>query len=184
MFHDTLIGGWKVKRVWRKPEYRIRGLVRNASGQAVPDPGRPQPGMLLARGAAVVLEAAGFASLKEFPLGNGRRVDLIGLDERGRIAIVEVKSSLADYRADGKWMDYLPYCDLFFFAVPEDFPLAVLEEGEAVVDRIGIMVVDGYAGAIRRRPRLQPLHPARRKALTLRFARAAARRLKGGAVSW
>ncbi len=170
--------------VWRKPGYRIRGLVGDACGQAFPGLGQAPPGVLLARGAAVVLETAGFASLREFPLGNGRRADLIGLDEQGRIAIVEVKSSLADYRADGKWMDYLPYCDLFFFAVPEDFPLMVLDEPEAAVDRIGIMVVDGHAGAIRRRPRLHPLHPSRRKALTLRFARAAARRLKGGTTSW
>ena len=131
-----------------------------------------------------MLAAAGFVSLKEFPLGNGRRADLIGLDERGRIAIVEVKSSLADYRADGKWMDYLPYCDLFFFAVAEDFPLVVLDEPGVAVDRIGIMVVDGHGGAIRRRPRLHSLHPSRRKSLTLRFARTAARRLKGETTPW
>ena len=167
--------------MWRRQADRIRSLAGEGGGwtrAAHAGPAAPA-GVRLARGAAAVLEAAGFAALREFPLGNGRRVDLIGLDEQGRIAIVEVKSSLADYRADGKWMDYLPYCDLFFFAVPEDFPLAVLEAADTTMERIGIMVVDSHAGAIRRRPRLHPLHPSRRKALTLRFARAAARRLRG-----
>ena len=170
--------------MWRRQADRIRSLAGEGGGLPGAAHDRPAApaGVRLARGAAAVLEAAGFASLREFPLGNGRRVDLIGLDEQGRIAIVEVKSSLADYRADGKWMDYLPYCDLFFFAVPEDFPLAILEAADTAMERIGIMVVDSHAGAIRRRPRLHPLHPSRRKALTLRFARLAAKRLRGASA--
>ncbi|RMF72537.1 MAG: DNA repair protein MmcB-related protein [Alphaproteobacteria bacterium] len=183
MFHKAVTAAKRVEGVWRKAAYRIHGVVGGNRGTAFPESRPVQTGALLARGAAAVLEAAGFACLVEFPLGNGRRVDLIGLDEQGRVAIVEVKSSLADYRADGKWMDYLPYCDLFFFAVPEDFPLVVLDEPEAARERIGIMVVDRHAGVIRRRPRLHPLHPSRRKALTLRFARAAARRLKSGSAA-
>ncbi len=170
--------------MWRRQVERIRFFPGDGGGHAGPGDRPVRPGVRLARGAAAVLEAAGFVSLREFPLGNGRRVDLIGLDEQGRIAIVEVKASLADYRADGKWMAYLPYCDLFFFAVPEDFPVAILDESEVTADRIGIMVVDGHAGAIRRRPRLHPLHPSRRKALTLRFARAAAKRLRSGSTLW
>ncbi len=155
--------------------------VAGSPARMLPQPaGRAaaQPGEALARGAAAVLEAAGFACLFEFPLGNGRRVDVIGIDERGRIAIVEVKSSVADYRADAKWTEYLPFCDLFFFAVPEDFPLGLFAELDPWGEAIGIMVVDRHDGAVRRPARLTDLHPARRRALTLRFARTAARRLR------
>ncbi len=136
-----------------------------------------EPGRLLARGTAALLADLGWAVLHEMPLGNRRRVDLLAIDRRGRIAIVEVKSSLADWRADGKWPEYLPWCDLFYFAVPEDFPRAVLEEASARPEIAGLMVVDGFSGAILRPAAECRLSPARRRALTLRFARAAAQRL-------
>lgn len=126
---------------------------------------------LLARGVCRAFADLGYACLTEFPLGIRRRVDVVAIDGGGEIAIVEIKSSLEDFRADRKWRDYLGFCDRFFFAVPEDFPCAVLPTD------CGLLVADGYGAALRRpSPRLS-LHPSRRRAQTLRFARAAALRL-------
>jgi len=126
---------------------------------------------VLARGVCRAFADLGYVCLTEFPLGIRRRVDVAAIDRDGEIAIVEIKSSLEDFRADRKWRDYLGYCDRFFFAVPEDFPCAVLPTD------CGLLVADGYGAALRRAaPRLS-LHPGRRRAQTLRFARAAALRL-------
>lgn len=126
----------------------------------------------LARGVCRALIQRGYAALTEFPLGNGRRVDVIGLDGRGLIAIVEVKTSAADLRADRKWALYLDYCDRFYFAVPAGFPMALLP-GEC-----GLMVADGYGALILRPAPARPLHASRRRAETLRLALAAAQRLQ------
>jgi hypothetical protein len=125
----------------------------------------------LARGVTRALHDLGQASLTEFTLRSGRRVDAIGLDPGGRLTIVEIKSSLEDFRADRKWRDYLDYCDRFFFAVAEDFPQEVLP-GDC-----GLMIADGYGAVVRREAPLLPLAPARRRALILRFAQTAAQRL-------
>jgi len=127
----------------------------------------------LARGVSRLLDSMGCAVLTEFPLGNGRRVDIAGLDRRGAFLVVEIKSSLADYRADGKWPEYLAFCDAFYFAVGSEFPLTVLPAD------VGIIVADAYQGAVVRPSPMAPMKPARRKALTLRFARTAAARLQG-----
>ena len=126
---------------------------------------------VLARGVRRTLTDLGYASLTEFTLRSGRRVDVIGLDAGGAIAIVEIKSSLEDFRADRKWREYLDYCDRFFFAVPEGFPRQVMPED------CGLMVADAYGAAILREAPELPLNPARRRAQILRFAQTAARRL-------
>ncbi len=123
------------------------------------------------RGARRFLEAAGIPALCEFPLANGRRADLLGLDRSGRFHLLEIKSSRADFAADRKWRDYLGFADFFYFAVAPDFPLAVLPEGE------GIVLCDAYEGVLLRPPCPRPLPAARRRALLLRFARTAAARL-------
>ena len=125
----------------------------------------------LARGVMRAFGDMGHACIAELPLGNGRRVDVMALDRGGLLTVVEVKSSLADYRSDGKWQEYLPYCDAFYFAVAEDFDRSVLPDG------VGVMVADRYDAAIIMPSPEFKLAAARRKALTLRFARAAARRL-------
>lgn len=125
----------------------------------------------LARGVMRAFGEMGHACIAELPLGNGRRVDVMALDRGGMLTVVEVKSSLADYRSDGKWREYLPYCDAFYFAVAEDFDRSVLPDG------VGIMVADRYGAAIVAPSAEFKMAAARRKALTLRFARAAARRL-------
>ncbi|MDP6951465.1 MAG: MmcB family DNA repair protein [Alphaproteobacteria bacterium] len=125
----------------------------------------------ITRGAARLLNDLGYRSLTELRLANGRRVDLIGLDGRGRFAIVEVKSGLPDLRADDKWPDYLDACDRFFFAVGTDFPLAKLPE------ETGIIVADRFGGEVVRPAPLSPMATAARNRQTLLFAHAAAGRL-------
>jgi hypothetical protein len=125
----------------------------------------------ITRGAARLLGDLGYRSLTEMRLANGRRVDIIGLDGRGRFAIVEVKSGLPDLRADDKWPDYLEACDRFFFAVAADFPLAKLP-GDT-----GIMVADRFGGEVVRPAPHSPMATAARNRQTLLFAHAAAGRL-------
>lgn len=126
---------------------------------------------LITRGVCRYFDTLNYACLTEFTLRNGRRADVIALGPDGELVIVEVKSSLADYRADGKWPEYLDFCQRFFFAVAPDFPLAVLPP------ETGLLVADGYDAAERRPSPTAPLAPARRKAVTLKFARLAAQRL-------
>ena len=129
-------------------------------------------GILLARGVCRFLRHAGYAVLTEFTLRNRRRVDVIALAEDGRIIVVEVKSSEADFRADAKWQDYLDYCDAFYFAVPEEFPRHLIPES------CGLLVADGFGAELLRDPEEGRVNPARRKSLITRFARVAGLRLQ------
>jgi len=126
----------------------------------------------LARGTGRLLADMGFRALPEVGLGNGRRADLLGLDGRGRIVIVEIKRSAADFRADRKWPEYVGHCDFFYFAVPAAFPSEILP------DEAGLIVADRFGGAVLRPAPERPVHPSRRRSLTLRFALAAAERFR------
>lgn len=132
---------------------------------------RPETTTLLARGVTRLLTDHGLSSLLEVPLANGRRADLMGLTASGEIWIVETKSCLEDFAVDGKWPEYRDYCDRFFFAVTEDFPRDLIPED------VGLIVADGFGGAILRDCAVRPLAGARRKAVTLLYARLAALRL-------
>jgi hypothetical protein len=127
----------------------------------------------IVRGVSRFLVERGESCLTEFTFKTGRRVDVIALDRKGRIAVVEVKSSVADFRSDRKWSEYLEYCDLFFFAVDADFPQEILPPD------CGIILADAYGAAIIRDSSASTLNAARRKAVTLRFARTSAGRLLG-----
>jgi len=129
---------------------------------------RPATTGVVTRGTARLMIAMGYAPLLEVGLPNGRRADVMALGPKGQIVVCEVKSSLEDFRADRKWGEYLPYCDAFYFAVPPEFPTDVLP-GEP-----GLIVADGFGGAVARPARQAALAPARRKALTVAFARLAA----------
>jgi len=119
-------------------------------------------------------------ALCEVPLPNGRRADLVAIDSKGGLTIVEIKISRADLLGDRKWPDYLDYCDRFFWAVPPGFELGCFD-GEALgAGRAGLIVADRFDAEVIRDAASVPLAPARRKAETLRFARRAARRLLGG----
>lgn len=135
---------------------------------------RPAVGSLgIARGVCRLFGDIGYRVIVELPLGNGRRVDVAAVDRAGGIAIIEVKASVADFRSDGKWREYRPYCDRFYFAVAPAFPWHVLP------DDVGIVVADAFQAVIVRDAPEHALHAARRKAVTLRFARTAAARLQG-----
>lgn len=131
---------------------------------------RPETTEAVTRGAARLFAAMGWAPLLEVTLPNGRRADVMALGPKGEIAIAEVKSGVEDYRVDRKWGEYGPYCDLFYFAVGPEFPREILPEEP------GLMVADAYGGAVLRDAPATPLAPARRKSLTLAFARLAALR--------
>ncbi len=112
----------------------------------------------------------------EMPLPNGRRADLMAIDAKGSLTIVEIKVAKADLVGDGKWTDYLEYCDRFFWAVPPHLA-PILDEERYLPGNAGLIVADRYDAAIVRQAAHRPLAPARRKAEMLRFARRAARRL-------
>jgi len=125
----------------------------------------------IARGTGRLLRDMGFEVIAEFKLSSRRRADLAGLDRAGRFAIVEVKSSLADLRADRKWPEYLPHCDFFYFAVAADFPM------EKLPDEEGIIIADSFHGAVKRAAVERPMNGTRRRTQVLRFARTGAARL-------
>jgi hypothetical protein len=112
----------------------------------------------------------------EMPLPNGRRADLMAIDSKGSFTIVEIKVAKADLLGDGKWTDYLEYCDRFFWAVPPHLA-GILGEERYLPGAAGLIVADRYDAAIVREAVHRPLAPARRKAELLRFARRSARRL-------
>ena len=135
-----------------------------------PAPPEPKPGVLLARGVSRHLAALDFATVEEFSPASGLRVDVAALGPKGEFWIVECKSSRADLMSDRKWEGYLDYCDRYFWAVPDDFPLEIIPETG------GFMIADAYDAEILRPSPETKLPPARRKMLTHRFARHAARR--------
>lgn len=130
----------------------------------------------VARGVSRLMFRADAMTLCEVPLGNGRRADIMAIDAKGCLTIVEIKVSRADLLGDMKWPDYLDYCDRFFWAVPPRFDLSPFEAEAFRPDVAGLIVADRYDAAILREPAHRPLPGARRKAETLRFARRAARR--------
>lgn len=126
----------------------------------------------LQRGVCRAFRALGHSVVTELSLSNGRRADVVGLSPSGDIYIVEIKSCLIDYRTDGKWHEYLDYCDRLYFAVAADFPCDVIPE------HAGLILADRYGAELVREPAEERLNAARRKAMMLCFARAAALRLQ------
>jgi hypothetical protein len=137
----------------------------------------------VARGCARLLLRHDWLTMAEVPIGNGRRVDLMALCPKGLITIVEIKVSKADLLGDGKWGDYLGYCDRYYWAVPQGFDLTLFDRADLIPDRAGLIVADRYDAVMVREANHLPLAAPRRKAETLRFARRAARRLLLGMES-
>jgi hypothetical protein len=125
----------------------------------------------VARGAGRTLIQEGYSPILEFTLANGRRLDVAALGADGCMLGVEIKVALADLKCDTKWPEYLEFCEQFYFAIPPEFP------DEFVPPGTGLIVADRYGGAIVRPSPVWQLHPSRRKAVTLKFARCAAERL-------
>ena len=132
----------------------------------------PPAAVILARGVCRAFTQLGYATLLEFPLANGRRADVLALSKAGEFRCVEIKSSIADFRADRKWGFYRDFADRLYFAVAPEFPSALIPE------ECGLIVADGFGAAVVRNGAATQLPAARRKALTLRFALIAAARLR------
>src|SRR6478735_1481946 len=130
----------------------------------------------VARGVTRLFFRQDLFAVCEMPLPNGRRADLMAIDGAGGFTIVEIKVAKSDLLGDGKWLDYLEYCDRFYWAVPPHLA-RILEEERYLPAQAGLIVADRYDAAVVREAALRPLAPARRKAELLRFARRTARRL-------
>lgn len=133
----------------------------------------------VARGVVRLLLRHDLVAMAEVPLDGGRRADLMALDAKGRIVIVEIKVSRADLLGDGKWPDYLEHCDRYFWAVPAGFDLQPLSSPAFLPERTGVIVADRYDAEIVREAHTEPLPAHARKRCTLAFARRAGRRLIG-----
>jgi len=140
---------------------------------AVPVDGRQSPTALaIARGTARYLHALGYCVVSELPLPSGRRADLVALGSDGEIIIIEIKSSVADFRADQKWTDYRMHCDRLFFATVVDVPCDIFPTDA------GLIVADAFGATIVCEAPEHRLPAATRKSVMLRFAQAAALRLQ------
>ncbi len=138
----------------------------------LPSDGRQSPTALkVARGTTRLLHAFGFSVVSELPLASGRRADLVALGADGELWIVEIKSSIADLRADQKWMDYRLHCDRLFFATTLDVPCEIFPRDA------GLIVADAFGASIVCEAPEHRLHAATRRSMMLAFARAAALRL-------
>jgi len=139
---------------------------------ALPIDGRQSPTALaVARGTTRLLHSLGFAVLSELPLASGRRADLVALGTNGELWIVEIKSSIADLRADLKWFDYRLHCDRLFFATTLEVPCEIFPADA------GLIVADAFGASMVCEAPEHRLHAATRKRMMLAFARAAALRL-------
>jgi hypothetical protein len=147
--------------------------LQSASPLQVPVDGRQsETALAVARGAARLLHAHGFCVVSELPLPSGRRADLVALDTGGQIWIVEIKSSIADFRADQKWPDYRLHCDRLFFATTSQVP------SEIFPPDTGLIVADAFGAQFICEAPEHKLPAATRKSMMLLFARAAALRLQ------
>jgi hypothetical protein len=131
----------------------------------------------VARGISRLFARNDIWCLSEMPLRNGRRADLMGIDARGQVIIVEIKVAKADLLGDAKWPDYLDHCDRFFWGLAAHLDRAVMETEAFRPDACGLIVADGYDAEILRPAPLMPLAAARRKVEVERLARAALRRM-------
>ena len=131
----------------------------------------------VARGVTRMLHRHDLTAMAEVPLDNGRRADLMAIDAKGRIVIIEIKVSRADLLGDGKWPDYLGHCDRFYWALPAGFDLSPLDAAIFLPGRTGVIVADRYEAEIVREAGTEALPAHVRKRCTLAFARRAARRM-------
>lgn len=130
-----------------------------------------QRALTIRRGLARHFEETGQTWIAEMQLASGRRADMVCLDRKGRFTIIEIKSSVEDFRTDNKWPDYLVHCDALFFATLPDVPAEIFPPEQ------GLIVADDYGAEILREAPVEPLAAATRKSLLLRFAHASAGRL-------
>src|SRR6202022_2543603 len=145
--------------------------IRNISPVPPTDGRQSDTALAVARGTARLLRSLGFACISELALPSGRRADLVALNDRGEIWIVEIKSSVEDLRADQKWQDYRMHCDRLFFAFTQDLPCEIFPSDT------GLIVADAYGAHLHCEAPEHRLRARPRKLMTVRFALAAARRI-------
>ena len=146
--------------------------ARQASPAPPPDRRQSETALAIARGTARMLRTLGFSCISELPLPSGRRADLVALNERGEIWIVEIKSSVEDLRADQKWQDYRMHCDRLFFAFTQDLPCEIFPADT------GLIIADAYGAHLHCEAPEHRLPAPTRKLMMVRFAMAAAHRIK------
>ena len=146
-------------------------IVSSVPYQPLVDGRQSERAMMVRRGVQRLVTAQAAVSLPEIALASGRRADLICLTEKGEVWIVEIKTSVEDFRVDRKWPEYRQHCDRLFFATHPGVPLDIFPQD------CGLILSDGYGGELLREAPEHRLAPAARKAVTLRFARLAATRL-------
>jgi hypothetical protein len=157
-----------------RPARRINVVTSTIAPPIAPlDRRQSATALAVSRGTQRLLVTLGLSCIAELPLMSGRRADLVALGGDGEIWIVEIKSSVEDFRADQKWADYRMHCDRLFFATAEHVPLDIFPADA------GLILADGYGAELVRDAPEHRLHPATRKSITLAFARAGARRLQG-----
>lgn len=141
--------------------------------RALPVDGRQsQTALTVARGTTRLLHQLGFSAVSELPLPSGRRADLVALNDKGDVWIVEIKSSIEDFRADQKWQDYRAHCDRLFFATTLAVPCEIFPKDT------GLIVADAFGAQLVCEAPEHRLHASTRKSLMLSFARCAALRLQ------
>jgi hypothetical protein len=146
----------------------------NFSQAILPNDGRQSDmALCICRGTRRLLRNLRFSTLTELALASGRRADIVALASDATLIIVEIKSSIADFRCDTKWPDYRAHCDRLYFAIPDGMPAAIMPEDA------GLIVADAFGAAILREAPEHRLAPATRRAMLIRFAHAAAHRLHG-----
>lgn len=133
--------------------------------------------MVVRRGVQRLLMEMGASVIPEISLASGRRADLVALTRKGAIWIIEIKSSIEDFRVDRKWPEYRLHSDRFFFATHPEVPAGIFP------DECGFILSDGYGAEILRDAPEHRLPPATRKALMLRIARAGAARLTSAEIA-
>jgi hypothetical protein len=147
-------------------------MPANALAALPPDRRQSQTALAVARGTTRLLHQFGFSGLSELPLPSGRRADLVALNNASEIWIVEIKSSIEDFRADGKWMDYRAHCDRLFFATTVEVPCDIFPKDT------GLIIADAFGAHIVCEAPEHRLHASTRKSMMLSFARCAALRLQ------
>lgn len=147
---------------------------------SAPLPFVPCTAVDVSRGLARLFHAQGQVVLCEVPLPNGRRADMLALDPKGLISIVEIKVSRADFAGDRKWTDYLPWCDQFYWALGPDVDPALTMDDCRSPERCGLIIADRYEAYMIRPAAVHPLAPARRRIEHLRIGRLAMRRTMFG----
>jgi hypothetical protein len=145
--------------------------ARQVSLVPPPDRRQSETALAIARGTARLLRSLGFSCISELPLPSGRRADLVALNERGEIWIIEIKSSIEDLRADQKWQEYRAHCDRLYFAFTQDLPCEIFPA------ETGLIVADAYGAHMHCEAPEHRLPAPTRKLMTVRFAITAAQRI-------